>query len=156
MAETSHLTDLRLAAASRGHLSLYRHPVPPPTTTPFFCHCPFFSPSFCSSSSSAQRRITKGVVGGRQKSEHARQRVGWRGAFISGSLHFAWRSPERRRQSETSIRLLFFFSSPGLRRRSCGMIGRRGKGGGSGGGAFTGVFGYTTGENDMGMFSVLL
>lgn len=36
------------------------------------------------------------------------------------------------------------------------MIGRRGGGGSGGGGAFTGVFGYTTGENDMGMFSVLL
>lgn len=37
------------------------------------------------------------------------------------------------------------------------MIGRRGGGrAGGGGGAFTGVFGYTTGENDMGMFSVLL
>lgn len=31
-----------------------------------------------------------------------------------------------------------------------------GRAGGVGGGAFTGVFGYTTGENDMGMFSVLL
>lgn len=37
------------------------------------------------------------------------------------------------------------------------MIGRRGGGGrGEWGGAFTGVFGYTTSENDMGMFSVLL
>lgn len=69
----------------------------------------FTAAVFSSCSSSAQKRITKGVVGGRQKSERVRQRVGWCRAFISGSFHFAWHSPERRRQSQTSIWFLFFF-----------------------------------------------
>ena len=109
----SHLTDLCLAAASLGHLGLGLV-TPPPRFISFF-H-PLFSllpplPPFplCSSSASAQRRITKGVVSGRQTSKRAGQRVGWHGEFISGSLHFAWRSPERRRQSETSIQFFFFF-----------------------------------------------
>lgn len=96
----SHLTDLRLTAASRGHS------YPPEPSLSFTL---FFSSSaaaalfpLSSFSSSVQRQITKSIVGVRQRTERARRRVGWRGAFISGSLHFAWHSLERR-QSQTSI-----------------------------------------------------
>lgn len=136
----SHLTDLRLAAASpqqrasasyhllHPHFSSF-HPffppfsflLPQPCFLSFFLSIFLFFPSspLCSSSASAQRQKTKGIVGSRQKSERAaRQRVGWCGEFISGSLHFAWRSPERRRQGETSIQFFFFFFYS-LRGRSC-------------------------------------
>ncbi|KAK5606119.1 hypothetical protein CRENBAI_026890 [Crenichthys baileyi] len=76
-----------LAAASHGHISFISTPLQLFLSL-LLLLLPFFS--LCSSSSSAQKWITKGIVGGRQMNERARQRVRW-----CGSLHFAWRSPER-------------------------------------------------------------
>lgn len=58
---------------------------------------------------SSKEDSQKGEVGGRQESERARQYVvGRRRAFISGSLHFAWPSPEERRQSDVYVIFSFF------------------------------------------------
>lgn len=146
----SHLTDLRLAAASPRMPRIRTPPPPPPTPPPTTTTSPppisFFHPLFFLPSSSTAalfslslppypqlgRRTTKGAVSTREESERVRLCSGWRAAFISGSLHFAWRSPERRRQSETSILFFFFFFS--LSGRSCEVgAGTEGWGGGGGG-----------------------
>lgn len=141
----SHLTDLRLAAASGGHPHAMLLPLP----------------FFPSALPRPRRRTTKGVVGGQsegswggiggqsagsRRGQEETERVRRRGAFASGSLHSAG-SPERRRQAKASIPFFFFC----LRGRSCEVAGRMGRAGGER--ATGSVFGYMTGKKDMGMSS---